>query len=73
MNSYIEDNANKAEAKSETLGEIDGLPERKSSAFLGNFIDLAVNGGTVFAGHIHKHEEQTVRGRRFMFIGSPYQ
>ncbi len=73
MNSYIEDNANKAEAKSETLGEIDGLPERKSSAFLGNFIDLAVKGGTVFAGHIHKHEEQTVRGRRFMFIGSPYQ
>lgn len=73
MNSYIEDNMNKAEAKSETLGEIDGLPERKSSAFLGNFIDLAVKGGTVFAGHIHKHEEQTVRGRRFMFIGSPYQ
>lgn len=73
MNSYIEDNRNKASADGLVLGAIDGLHERESSRFLGNFVDLAVKGGAVFAGHIHKHDEQTVKGRKFMFIGSPYQ
>ena len=40
---------------------------------LGSFIELAKKNGTVFAGHIHQHKEMKVRGRNFIFVGSPYQ
>ena len=36
-------------------------------------ISLAKVGGTIFAGHIHKHSESSVMGRSFFFVGSPYQ
>lgn len=41
--------------------------------FLGNFIELVKENGTIFAGHIHQHKEMTTKNRKFIFIGSPYQ
>lgn len=46
---------------------------KKPEDFLGSFIELAKKKGTVFAGHIHQHKEMVVRGRKFIFIGSPYE
>ena len=36
-------------------------------------ITLAKEGGTIFAGHIHKHSESSILGRKFFFVGAPYQ
>ena len=36
-------------------------------------ITIAKENGIVFAGHIHKHSESYILGRKFSFIGSPYQ
>jgi len=36
-------------------------------------ISLAKKGGTIYAGHIHKHSESMIMGRKFHFVGSPYQ
>ena len=45
----------------------------KAADLIGNFVDLVKRGGRIYAGHIHKHKEMTVKGRWFSFIGSPYQ
>ena len=45
----------------------------KSSDLLKNFIDLVKKNGTVFSGHIHQHKEFVAKGRKFIFIGTPYQ
>lgn len=60
--------------KSET--EAIPLAERKKVSAVDsmkNVINLAKVGGTVFAGHIHKHSESIVNGRSLFFVGSPYQ
>ena len=45
----------------------------KSMDLVGDFVELAKKSGTVFAGHIHKHKEFMSKGRKFIFVGSPYQ
>lgn len=45
----------------------------KLDVHLGSFIELAKPDGTIFAGHIHQHKEMIARGRKFIFVGSPYQ
>lgn len=45
----------------------------KPEDLLGSFIELAKPKGTIFAGHIHQHKEMTAKGRKFIFVGSPYQ
>ncbi len=45
----------------------------KPEDLLGSFIELAKAKGTIFAGHIHQHKEMTVKGRKFIFVGSPYE
>ena len=45
----------------------------RSADLLKNFIDLVKKNGTVFSGHIHHHKEFVAKGRKFIFIGSPYQ
>ena len=41
--------------------------------YLGSFIDLVHENGTIFAGHIHQHKEMTVHKRKFIFVGTPYE
>ena len=36
-------------------------------------MDLVRSTGIIYAGHIHKHKEFIAKGRRFVFVGSPYQ
>ena len=45
----------------------------KSAELLKTFIDLVKKDGTVFSGHIHQHKELVAKGRKFIFVGSPYQ
>jgi len=44
----------------------------ESSKLIGNFVDICCKNGVVFAGHIHKRKEMIVKGRNFIFVGSPY-
>ena len=40
---------------------------------LGDYVELAKMTGIVWSGHIHQHREFKSKGRKFIFIGSPYQ
>ena len=76
--SYAQDHSRVTAAPSSVSSALDSDVSLKSSSespeqHLGSFIDLATPGGVVFAGHIHQHKEMTARGRKFIFIGSPYQ
>ena len=78
IQSYIEDNAAKrAAARSVSANlESDELLKssgRKSVDLIGNFVDLVKPDGTIYAGHIHNRKEFRAKGRRFIFVGSPYQ
>lgn len=79
IQSYIEDNAAKAKASSIAAGMIDSddllgsATESRSSTMIGSFVDLVKKDGVIYAGHIHRHKEFIAHGRRFTFIGSPYQ
>ena len=46
-----------------------------SAEMIGGFVKIAKKKtGVIYAGHIHKHKEFDVTdGRRFVFVGSPYQ
>ena len=46
---------------------------KPSASLIGDFVDVVKEGGTVYSGHIHNHREFYTRGRKFVFIGSPYQ
>lgn len=64
------------EAFSEILGKgIDSTTSKlgNSEQYLGEFIEYAKKGGTIFAGHIHLHKEFQTKNRTFCFIGSPYE
>lgn len=47
--------------------------KNKSSDLIRNFVDLVKKNGIIYAGHIHQHKEFVVKGREFIFIGTPYQ
>lgn len=47
--------------------------ELASSNLIGDFVEVVREGGVIYAGHIHNHKEFYTRGRRFIFVGSPYQ
>ena len=44
----------------------------RSADLLKTFIDLVKKNGTIFSGHIHQHKEFAAKGRKFIFIGTPY-
>lgn len=80
MASYREDHANASKTSSAAMDSIDSSLGNGASSkeelekTIGNFIDLAKRDtGTIFAGHIHGHKEMVVKGRNFIFVGSPYQ
>lgn len=54
--------------------DIDTFMNNKSSSeLIGNWVNVVKPKGTVFAGHIHNRSEFYTNGRRFIFVGSPYQ
>lgn len=80
IQSYIEEHSAKKAASSDRAASIDSdellsaaSDCRKSNDMIGTFVDLVKKSGTVYAGHIHNRKEFSVRGRRFVFVGSPYQ
>lgn len=81
ISSYIKEHSSTQEATSSVASEINDDFSLESSRctednpedFLGSFIELAKKNGTVFAGHIHQHKEMTAHGRKFIFIGTPYE
>lgn len=40
---------------------------------IGSFIDKVKKTGIVYSGHIHKRDAFAVHGRKFIFVGAPYQ
>jgi len=86
MQSYAEEHSRDSrasEAVSSSIDEDDILDEPevasthpgRASELLGNFIELAKpKTGIILAGHIHQHKEMIAKdGRKFIFIGSPYE
>lgn len=53
--------------------DIEKSKDSNTNDLVGDFIELAKIGGTIFAGHIHEHKEFVAKKRNFVFIGSPYQ
>ena len=75
--SYIDSNTKRAGASQSVSDELESdlgshvkLEEDESVT---NFVDLAAADGIVFAGHIHQHKEMVIKGRKFIFVGSPCQ
>lgn len=62
-----------AETGFDTVSQISEENRTKSSALIGSFIDVVKQGGTIYSGHIHNHREFFTNGRKFIFVGSPYQ
>jgi DNA repair exonuclease SbcCD nuclease subunit len=58
-----------------TSENIDNLLKEptKSSDMLGDFVLKAKKTGTIFSGHIHSYKFFNSKGRKFMFVGSPYE
>ena len=77
IDSYAKVHSATVEATSKVSNEIDSSFENNSSnstiELPGNFIDLVKVGGTIFAGHIHQHQEMKIKNRNFIFVGSPYE
>lgn len=81
ISSYVQEHSKVKSASSNVAISIDcdssldekGNNSSKPEDFLGSFIELAKKKGTIFAGHIHQHKEMVVRGRNFIFVGSPYE
>lgn len=79
--SYAREHSRAVAASNDVAASIDcdsslGQPIEQTSKpeeLLGSFIDLAKRDGTVFAGHIHQHKEMSARGRKFIFVGTPYE
>jgi len=76
IQSYVEQHSAEESVSDENMAKLraDGLIKTNiSDGMVGSFVELAKPGGTVYAGHIHQHREFMSRGRKFIFIGSPYQ
>lgn len=79
--SYVQEHSKAAKASDDVVDEIDNecildassKQSEKPEELLGSFIELVKRDGTIFAGHIHQHKEMTVKGRKFIFVGSPYE
>lgn len=78
ISSYVQEHSRSAKASTSIANELSKsiTPEGAQYALadtIGDFVELAKLNGTIFAGHIHQHKEMTSKGRKFIFIGSPYQ
>lgn len=62
IKAYIEDHKNSLAASQKDAGDS-----------VGDFIDVLKKDGVVFSGHIHGRREFLAKGRKFLFVGSPYQ
>jgi DNA repair exonuclease SbcCD nuclease subunit len=57
----------------EELNELLNNKNKRSSKYIGNFIDLCKKNGVILSGHIHTRKEFKIKGRNFIFIGSPQE
>lgn len=80
IKSYIEDHSIKNSTSEKTTNDIDNDIMLKSNKisdnagdYVGDFIDVVKRNGSVFSGHIHGRREFVAKGRKFIFVGDPYQ
>ncbi len=79
IKSYIEDHSNSTMTSEIISNELDNdniIGSSSTSAIgncVGNFITPLKKNGVIFSGHIHKRREFLAKGRKFVFIGDPYQ
>lgn len=75
MKSYIEEHSkNNVNLSSEIDNDsFFSNTKKNSNDLVGDFIEIVRKNGLVFAGHIHTRKEFIAKGRKFIFIGSPYQ
>lgn len=80
IRSYIEEHSNtttiecnKDVLDDEMLKTKNCKSNQSSSDLVGDFVEIVKRNGIIFAGHIHTRKEFIAKGRKFIFIGSPYQ
>lgn len=75
MQMYCNDNKNISSASDQLSSEVDSAigMQKEQEAELGSFIDVVKPNGVIFSGHIHTRKEMLAKGRKLIFIGSPYQ
>ena len=71
---YCNDNKNTSSASDQLSSEVDSAigMQKEQEAELGSFIDVVKPDGVIFSGHIHTRKEMLAKGRKLIFIGSPY-
>lgn len=69
---YVAEHSASETADLETLKSI-GIDIQSIDDSVGDFVETVKQNGVIFAGHIHTRREFTTKGRKFVFVGSPYQ
>jgi hypothetical protein len=80
IKSYIEDNNTKyisTNTKQLITNDpyltSDNINTNTAGDFIGDFVDVVKQNGVIFSGHIHGRREFLAKGRKFIFVGDPYQ
>ena len=78
ISNYVQEHSRNVETNIDLSNKLDndenlGITNYCPDKHLGSFIELVDKNGTIFAGHIHQHKEMVARGRKFIFVGTPYQ
>lgn len=73
IQSYVDDHSAGTKASSSVISEISKELPVVTTDLIGSFVDAVKPTGIIYAGHIHKRRECISRGRKFIFIGAPYQ
>lgn len=81
IKSYIEEHSLKNTCNTQTRNQIENddllstslNQQSKAGDFIGDFVDIVKESGVIFSGHIHGQKEFLSKGRKFIFVGDPYQ
>lgn len=73
IQSYVDDHSAGTKASGSVISEISRELPAVTTDLIGSFVDAVKPTGIIYAGHIHKRRECISRGRKFIFIGAPYQ
>ena len=80
VQTYIQEHSSKNYVSENTLNQLNNDQLLNSNSvisspgdFVGDFIDVVKQTGSIFSGHIHGRKEFLAKQRKFIFVGSPYQ
>ena len=81
VKSYIEDHSGNNSVSDKVANELmhddllktSGSIQQNAGDYIGDFVEVVKNNGTIFSGHIHGRREFLAKGRKFILVGDPYQ